>query len=223
MLDTYVLHVQVLTMQRDNLLVYLCLYMHHHLSRQLLSGLLGPHIVTESILHVDEPEVTALGDGVDSLKVLVRQVNALEVGLHTGRVATLGQHNVATAQTPCDEDLGEGVAALGRNVVEGLVLADTLAGGGHLVLRAEGRVGGGQDAVLEAVLHQLVVGEEGVDLDLVDVRLDLGELEELLEVGDVPVRDTNRAGLAILVDLLHGPPGGLGVLGQVVEDDVLFI
>jgi len=166
--------------------------------------------------------VTALGDGVDSLVVLIRQINALEVGLYTGRVTTLGQHDVATAQTPCDEDLGESIAALLSNVVEGLVLADTLASGGDLVLRAEGRVGGGQDVVVEAVLHQLIVGEEGVDLDLVDLRLHLGELEELLEVGDVPVRDTNGAGLAVFVDLLHCAPGGLGVLGQVVEDNVLY-
>lgn len=166
--------------------------------------------------------MTALGDSVDSLVVLIRQVDALEVGLHTGRVTTLGQHNVATAQTPCDEDLGKSVTALLSNLVEGLVLADTLASGRDLVLRAKGRVGSGQDVVLEAVLHQLFVGEEGVDFDLVDLRLDLGELEELLEVGDVPVRDTNGAGLAVFVDLLHCAPGGLGVLSQVMEDDVLY-
>ena len=192
------------------------------LSRQVLGGLLRPHIVTKGVLHVDKPEVTALGNLVNSLEVGVRQVDALEVGLHTCRVATLGQHNVATAQTPCDENLGQSVAALGRNVVQSLVIADTLTGGRDLVLRAQRRVGSGQDFLLEAVVHQLVVGQEGVDFDLVDLRLDLGELKQLLGVGNSPVGNTNGTDLLILVELLHGSPRGLGVLGKVLEDHVLL-
>lgn len=167
--------------------------------------------------------MTALGDGVDSLEVLIRQLDALEVGLHTGRVTTLGQHDVATAQTPCDEDLGQSVAALSRNVVQSLVLAHPFAGRGHLVLRSERRVGRGHDVLAEAVVDEVVVGQEGVDLDLVELRLDLGNLEELLQIRDGPVRNTNGLHLAVFVELLHGSPRGFGVLGQVLEDHVLLL
>lgn len=195
----------------------------NQLSRHLLGGLLGPHIVTKSILHVDESEMTTLGDVVDRLIIGIRQLNALEVGLDTSRIRALGQHNVAAAQTPGNQHLGQGVAALFGDFVQGWVLADALAGGGDLVLGAQWRVGLGQDIVLEAVLDELLVGEEGVNLDLVDVRLDLRELEQLLKPFDGPVRDTNRLGLAVLVELLHCPPCGLGVLGEVFQDDVLFV
>lgn len=53
--------------------------------------------------------------------------------------------------------------------------------------------------MLEAVLDEVVVGEERVDLDLVDLRLDLCEFEELLEPGDGPVRDTDGTSLAFFV------------------------
>ena len=192
------------------------------LSRQVLGSLLRPHIVTKGVLHVDKPEVTALGNVVDSLEVGVRQVDALEVGLHTSWVATLGQHNVATAQTPGNENLSQSVTTLGRDLVQSLVLADTLTSGRDLVLRAQRRVGSGHDVVLEAVVHQLVVGQEGVDFDLVDLRLDLGELEQLLGVGNSPIGNTNGMDLLILVELLHGSPRRLGVLGKVLEDHVLL-
>lgn len=190
-------------------------------SRQVLGGLLRPDIVAEGVLHVDEAEVTTLGDLVDGLEVLVGQLDALEVGLDTGGVGALGEHHVAATQTPGNEHLGQGVAALLGDLVEGLVLADPLAGGGHLVLGAQGRVGLGEDVVLEAELDQLVVGQEGVDLNLVDMRLDLGELEQLLETRDGPVGNTDGLGLAVPVDLLHGAPCGLGVLSELLEDDVL--
>ena len=189
--------------------------------RKVLGGLLGPDVVAKGVLHVDETEVTALGHLVDGLKVGIAELDALEVGLDTLGVRALGEHNVATAQTPGDQHLGQGVAALLGNLVEGLVLADPLAGGGHLVLRAQRRVGLGHDVVGEAVLHQLLVGQEGVDLDLVEVRLHLGELGHLLQLRDGPVGDTNGLGLAVLVDLLNGAPCRLGVLGQVLEDDIL--
>ena len=191
------------------------------LSRQASGGLLRPDIIAKGILHVDEAEVTALGDLVDSLKVLIRQVDELVVGLHTAGVGALGQDDVAAAQTPGDQDLGQGVAALIGDVVQGGVLRDTLTGGRHLVLRAQGRVGGGHDALGEAVLDELVVGQEGVDLDLVEDGLDLGEGEELFGVVDGPVGHTNSASLALFIELLHCSPCRLGVVGQLLEDDVL--
>lgn len=163
-----------------------------------------------------------LGHLVDSLEVGIAEADALEVGLNALGVGTLGEHTVTTTQTPGNQNLGEGVAALLGNSVQGLVLADTLAGGGDLVLRAQRRVGLGQDVVGEAVLHQLFVGQEGVDLNLVDHRLDLGELGHSLKLGDGPVGHTNGLGLAIGIQLLHGTPCLLVVLGQVLEDHVLL-
>lgn len=186
-------------------------------------GLLGPDVVAEGVLHVDEAGVAALGDGVDGLEVLVGQLDGLEVALDARRGAGLGQHDVAAADAPGDQDLGESVAALLGDGVQGRVGVDLLAGSGHLVLGAEGRVGGGHDLVVEAVLDQLVVGQEGVDLDLVDGGLDVAPGEEVLEVGDGPVGDTDGLGLALLVQLLHGAPGRLLVLGELLLDHVLAL
>lgn len=165
--------------------------------------------------------MTALGNLVNSLKVGIVQLDALEVGLDTLGVGALGENDVAAADTPGNQHLSQGVAALLGDLVQGLVLGDALAGGGHLVLRAQRRVGLGQDVVREAVLHQLIVGQEGVDLDLVDVRLHLGEFGHLLQLGDGPVGDTDGLGLAVGVELLHGAPCLLVVLGQILEDHVL--
>lgn len=167
--------------------------------------------------------MTALSDLVDGLIVGIRQLNALEVGLDTSWVRALGQYNIAAAQTPGYQHLSQSVAALFGDLVQGRVLADALAGGGDLILGAQWRVGLGQDIVLEAVLNEFLVGQEGMNLDLIDVGLDLGELEQLLEPFNGPVRDTNGLGLAFLVELLHCPPCGLGVLGEVFQDDVLFV
>ena len=131
--------------------------------------------------------MAALSDLIDSIEVVIGELDALEVGFHTSRVAALGQHNVAAAKTPSDQDLSESVTALGRNIVQSLVLAHTLAGGGDLVLGSERRVGLRHDVLGETVFDQLGVRQEGVDLDLVYVRGDLGELEELLSALNGPV------------------------------------
>lgn len=191
------------------------------LSRKVLGGLLGPDIVAEGVLHVDEAEVAALGHLVHGLEVGIGQLDALEVGLDALGVGGLGQHDVAAAQTPGNQNLGEGVAALLGDFVQGLVIGDTLTGGGDLVLRAQRRVGLGHDVLGEAVVDQLGVGQEGVDLDLVDVRLHLGELGHVLQMRDGKVGHADGLGLAVGVQLLHRAPCGLLVLGQVLKDDVL--
>jgi hypothetical protein len=197
-----------------------CLWYHN---AKNLSRLLGPDVVAKVLLHVDEAGVAALGDLVDGLKVLVGELDGLEVALDARRGRALGQDDVAAADAPGDQDLGQSVAALLGDGVEGRVGVDLLAGGGDLVLGAEGRVGGGQDLVVEAELHELVVGQEGVDFDLVDGRLDGAPREQVLEVGDGPVGDADGLGLALLVQLLHGAPGGLVVLGELLLDHVLAL
>ena len=166
--------------------------------------------------------MTALGNLVDSGEVLVAELDGLKVGLDTLGVGGLGEHAVAAAETPGNEDLGQGVAALLGDLVEGLVLGDTLAGGGDLVLGAQRRVGLGQDVLGEAVVDQLVVRQEGVDLNLVDHGHDLGVLGHGLELRDGPVGHTNSTGLAVGVQLLHGAPCLLMVLREVFEDHVLY-
>lgn len=138
----------------------------------------------------------AISNALDGLEILVRQVGDLEVALDAGWGGALGQNGVAPAETPGDEDLRKGVAAAVGDLVKGLVAADSLASGGDLVLGAQGRVCGGQDVVLQAELDELLVGEEGVDFDLVNGGLDLSERHQLLEAVDGPVGDTNSTGLA---------------------------
>lgn len=182
-----------------------------------------PDVVAESILHVNETSVAAFGNLVDSLEVGVSEIDALEVAVDSRGSRALGENNVTSSQTPCNEDLSKSVAALLGDLVENGIGVDLLASGRNLVLRAQGRVGSGHDVLREAVVDQVGVGQEGVDLNLVDSGLDLGERKELLQAVDGPVRHTNGLGLARCVDLLHGSPGGLGVLGQLLLDDVLAL
>lgn len=188
-----------------------------------LDGLLGPHVVSKGILHVDKPSVSALGHAVDGLKVLVRKRGHLEVALDTARGRALGQHSVATSQAPSKQNMRQIMAAALGDLVEGLVSAHLLAGVGYLVLRSKGRVRLGQDVVLQAKLDEGFVGEERVDFDLVDSGLDLGEGHELLEAVNRPVGHADGARLAGLVELLHGAPCGLGVLSEVLLDDVFAV
>ena len=193
-----------------------------NLKRQALGSLFRPDVVAEGVVHVDKAAVTALGDLIDSRKVLITELDALEVGLNALGVGALGEHTVTTTQTPGNENLSKGVATLFGNSIEGLVLSDPLTSGGDLVLGTQRRVGLGHDVLGEAVLHQLVVGQEGVNLNLVDLGEDLGVLGHGLKLGDGPVGDTDSLGLAVGVELLHGAPCLLVVLGEVLEDNVLY-
>lgn len=113
-------------------------------------------------------------------------------------------------------------AAVG-DFVEGLVGADLFACGGDLVLGAKRRVGLGQDAIVLAELDKFGVGKEGVNLNLVDSRLDLGKAQQLLQTGDGPVGNANGASLSAGQQLLHGAPCRLRVLCEVLLDDVLAV
>lgn len=167
--------------------------------------------------------MSAISNALDGLEILVRQVGDLEVALDAGWGGALGQNGVAPAETPGNEDLRKGVAAAVGDLVKGLVAADSLTSGGDLVLGAQGRVCGGQDVVLLAELDELLVGEEGVNFDLVNGGLDLGEGHQLFEAIDGPVGDTNSTSLAASQNLLHSAPCGLRVLSEVLLDDVLAI
>ncbi|KAI6755864.1 hypothetical protein HG531_004970 [Fusarium graminearum] len=189
----------------------------------VLGSLLGPDVVAKGVLHVDKTGVSPLGNALDSLKVLVGQAGNLEVALNARGSGALGQNSVAAAETPGDEDLSKGVAATVGDLVKGLVGADGLTSGGDLVLGTEGRVSSGENVVLEAELDEILVGQERMNLDLVNGGLDLCEGHELLQAVDSPVGDTNGTGLATSINLLHGAPCGLGVLSEILLDDVLAI
>lgn len=165
----------------------------------------------------------SLGDLVDGLEVGIAELDVLEIAVDPRRGGALGQDDVTPLQSPRDQDLRQRVVPFLRDVDEGLVGVDLLPRRRDLVLRPQRRVGGGHDVVLEAELDEVVVGQERVDFDLVDLGLDLGEFEELLEPRDGPVRDADGAGLALFVQLFHRAPCRLWVLGQLFLDDVLFL
>lgn len=189
----------------------------------LLGALLRPDIVAKCILHVDETSVTTLGDVLHSLEVLVGQVGDLEVADDARRRGAFGENRVAPAETPGENNLGESEAAAVGDGVEGLVGADLFTRGGNLVLRAQRGVGLGDNVVFETELDKVLVGEERVNLNLVDGGLDLGKGQKLLEAGDSPVGDTDCANFAAGDEVLHGSPRRLGVLGEVLVDDILSV
>lgn len=165
----------------------------------------------------------SVGDLLDGVKVGLAQLGDEPVALDALRGGALGQDNVAALETPCEQNLRKVVAASLGNFVELGVGANLLAGAGNLVLGAERGVGGDENVVFLAVLDELGVGEEGVDFDLVDHGLDLGDAEQLLQAGDGPVGDSDGLGLARVVNLLHGAPCWLRVLGELLLDDVFAV
>lgn len=74
------------------------------------------------------------------------------------------------------------------------------------------------DALRVAVLQESPLGVLGVKLDLVGSGDDLGNLKELLEVGNGEVGDTNCLGLASGNEGLHGLVG-LGDV-DILKDDL---
>ncbi len=144
-------------------------------------GLPGPHIVAEYVFHVDEPCMSALGDLLDGFEVCVRELGDLRVALDARGRRALGQHDVAATQPPREQDLRQRVPAAVRDLVERLVRAHLLARRGDLILGSEGRVGLDDDVVGLAELDQLLVRQERMHLDLVDLGLDFGEAQQLLE------------------------------------------
>lgn len=81
---------------------------------------------------------------------------------------------------------------------------------------AQRAVGGDVNAVLVAEVDNLLLGERGVVLDLVDGGNNGGLGQELLEVLDTVVGDTDGLDLAGASELLHALPGGH--MGVIVDD-----
>lgn len=75
--------------------------------------------------------------------------------------------------------------------------------------------------MLLAEFQELELGQEGVDFDLVYGGGDPCDGEELLEVRDCEVGDTDGAGEAAVLEGFKRPPGGGWVEGEFFFDNVL--
>lgn len=183
--------------------------------------LLWPDVVTEGILHVNESGVASCRDLVNSFKVVIAQLDKLGVRLDALWVGGLWQDGVTALDTPSNQNLSKGNTKLLSNGVKLLVGRNLLASAWNLVLGSERRVGDWGDVLRLAVVNELLVWQEWMDLDLVDCWWDLGVGEENLEVLDGPVGDTDGLCETVLNELLHCAPGWGGVLGELLVDDVL--
>lgn len=136
--------------------------------------------------------------------LVVTESDELAIGLDTAWCDTLWQGNDTPLCGPGDDNLGRvGTVSFGDRLHK-LVLKNGSTG------RAERRVGLHQDALALAELDQVVLGKEGVQLHLVGGGDDLGDSEQLLQVGDAPIRDTDGLGFAGGRDLLHQLPSLFG-------------
>lgn len=165
-------------------------------------------VVTEENLD-GEPVVTAdleaVLEVVQLINLLGGQLPAikLEVDVDARLADRLGNDTPALLHTPQEQNLLGSLALLLGQLEEGLILVERRVGG------AEARVAGRVDALGGVVGNQLRGGVVGVQFDLVDSRDDLaaGVVQELLEVLDAEVGDTNVTDLAGGGKLLHLLPG----------------
>mmetsp|Transcript_52145 Transcript_52145/g.72334 ORF Transcript_52145/g.72334 Transcript_52145/m.72334 type:complete len:235 (-) Transcript_52145:53-757(-) len=145
--------------------------------------------------------------GVDGLHFGARQleVEDTRVLLHALWAHRLGNHVASFLHSPSQQNLGSSLAVgLGRRFHrrEG---EETLG---------LGRIAGAQrgislqhDAMLLAELQQLFLNKSRVELHLVDHRLYLAGLHQLLQVSQRVVGDTDSLDLSLLIEVLHGFPG----------------
>jgi len=77
-----------------------------------------PNIIAKCVLHVYEPRMPSFCDLIHSRKVLVAQLDGLEVAVYPVRCRTLWQDNVSSRVAPCNQDLRQGIAARLGDLVE---------------------------------------------------------------------------------------------------------
>lgn len=184
-------------------------------------------------------DLEALRQRVDLLHLLIGQLPAveLEVTHDAGCCDGLGDDAGAALETPHEQDLLNRLSLAVGELLELLVLVERRVGG------AEAGVGGAVDALLLAVVEELgaaftisfhmtlyagkggLRGVVGVELNLVNGRsgLEARVGEELLEVGDGKVGDTNVLHAARLWQLLKLSPRVLEVPVRVVLLEVIWV
>lgn len=151
----------------------------------------------------------------NAVHILLRDIpaHAVEVLGHDLGTEGLGDDGKAALSSPAEEDLGLALPDLGGDVLDGVVLQQGSGRGGalHVELdeasRAEGGIGGNNDALRLGELDKLVLLVVGVQLHLEGGRADLGVLEGVVEGLGLVVGDTNALGETLLDELLHGAPG----------------
>mmetsp|Transcript_116537 Transcript_116537/g.277039 ORF Transcript_116537/g.277039 Transcript_116537/m.277039 type:complete len:337 (+) Transcript_116537:112-1122(+) len=144
--------------------------------------------------------------GVDGLHFCARQleVEDARILLHALWAHRLGYNVAAFLHGPSQQNLGPGLAmGLGRRFHrrEG----EEALGLGR-VAGAQGGIGLQNDAMLLAELQQLFLNKSRVELHLVDHRLYLAGLHQLLQMSHRVVGDADGLHLSLLIEVLHSLP-----------------
>lgn len=173
-----------------------------------------------------------LGEVVDRLDLLLGQSDdcmsaealrkrwelTLKVVLDALGGDRLGEGVDTTVDEPRDEDVGTLDAVLVGNLLDLLVVAESLA-----VSAAERRVALRKNVLLLEPVNKLELGALDRELDLVGNGLDAGLLQELLGAVDVEVGNTDRLDEALVDELLHLTPGGEDVVRERDVEETLAV
>lgn len=172
-------------------------------------------------------DVVALGvlaNLLNSLVGLIVELDLLEVGPDTRGGDRLGDYTLSANLGPSEDDLrGCNVNSLGlRQLVgDGLDLGGVDEQRQTEAIVSKGRVGRDVDVILVAEGNHLVLVKLGVALDLIDGGGDARVGDDLLQLGDGEVGDTDGAGLG-LGKLVHGLPG-VGQGDALIEVDFAVV
>lgn len=156
-----------------------------------------------------------LVEGIDLGHVLVgqRKVEQVDVLSDVRRRLRSWDHDVSLLDVPTQQYLGGGFAVLlGEALDEGLGHDRVIAASAQRVPRLQ------RDVVLREERLELGLREVGVALDLVDRGDNLALVEDALRLGNVEVRQADRANLAFLMRLLEDAVPRDGVAGGLVQD-----
>ena len=156
-----------------------------------------------------------LVEGIDLGHVLVgqRKVEQVDVLSDVRRRFRARDHDVSLLDVPTQQHLGGGLAVLlGEALDEGLGHDRVVAASAQRVPRLQ------RDVVLLEEFLELRLREVGVALDLVDRGDNLALVEDALRLGNVEVRQADRANLAFLMRLLEDAVPRDGIAGGLVQD-----
>ena len=160
-------------------------------------------------------ERLSLVEGIDLGHVLVgqRKVEQVDVLSDVRRRLRARDHDVSMLDMPTQQHLGGGLAVLlGEALDEGLGHDRGVAAPAQRVPRPQ------RDVVLLEEFLELCLREVGMALDLVDRGDDFALVEDALRLGDVKVRQADRADCAFLVRLLEDAVPRDSIAGGLVQN-----
>jgi hypothetical protein len=155
---------------------------------------------------------------LDRLDILLIQLNLLEVLCDTRSCYRLRDDGVSSDLAPCQDNLGRSSTLLLGN---GLDLRPCNEQRDVKEVITEGGVGGDVDVLLLGVGDELLAGEDGVALDLVDGGNKTRLINELLERFGSEIGHACGAGLA-LRQCVHGLPC-FAVGDRIVDVDLVRV